>query len=166
MTHHVTDLGDLEREVLNLVWKHAPTTADAIQKLLDRALKESTVRTVLKNALQSMSVADAKGILTGGEDSATQYFRRTTTADLTTRFKPIVAKATSKVQLGALYDQYAGKAASMGLLKPEDANLNDYVAAKALDGLFSRMADEEKAIRKDPLGQTSSLIRKVFSAAK
>ena len=142
--------------------------ADALRVAMNHAAESavSEAKPVLKNALQSMSVADAKGILTGGEDSATQYFRRTTTTDLTTRFKPIVAKATSKVQLGALYDQYAGKAASMGLLKPENANLNDYVAAKALDGLFSRMADEEKAIRKDPLGQTNSLIRKVFSAAK
>ncbi len=48
MTHHVTDLGDLEREVLNLVWKHGPTTADAVQKRLERPLKESTVRTVLR----------------------------------------------------------------------------------------------------------------------
>lgn len=140
--------------------------ADALKVAMNHAAEAAVAeaKPVLKNALQSMTLADAKSILTGNDDAATQYFRRTTTADLTTRFKPIVAKATSKVQLAALYDRYAGKAANFGLLASADANLNDYVTAKALDGLFIRMADEEKAIRKDPLGQTSSLIRKVFGA--
>jgi len=70
------------------------------------------------------------------------------------------------VQLASLYDQYAGRAANLGLLKAQDANLNDYVTSKAMDGLFSRIAEQELAIRKDPLGQTSSLLRKVFGAVK
>ena len=142
--------------------------ADALKVAMNRAAESAVTeaKPVLKNALQAMTLADAKSILTGGDDAATQYFRRTTTADLTTRFRPIVAKATSQVQLAALYDRYAGKAVDFGLLAPADANLNDYVTAKALDGLFVRMADEERAIRKDPLGQTSSLLRKVFSASK
>ena len=61
-------------------------------------------------------------------------------------------------------DDYAGKAARFGLIKGEDAHLNDYVTSKALDGLFLEMADEERAIRKDPLGQASSLIKRVFGA--
>jgi hypothetical protein len=142
--------------------------ADALKVALNRAAESAVAeaKPVLKNALTAMTLADAKSILTGGDDSATQYFRRTTTTELTARFKPIVARATSQVQLAPLYDRYAGKAADLGLIAPADANLNDYVTAKALDGLFIRMADEEKAIRKDPLGQTSSLIRKVFGAAK
>jgi hypothetical protein len=142
--------------------------ADALKVAMNHAAESAVAeaKPVLKNALQGMTLADAKGILTGGEDSATQYFRRTTSTELTTRFKPIVAKATSKLQLASVYDRYAGKASTLGLVTPEDANLNDYVTAKALDGLFLRMADEEKAIRKDPLGQTSSLIRKVFGAAR
>jgi hypothetical protein len=140
--------------------------ADALKVAMNHAAESAVAeaKPVLKNALQKMTLADAKSILAGGDDAATQYFRRTTTADLTTRFKPIVAKATSKVQLASLYDHYAGKAASFGLIAPADANLNDYVTAKALDGLFIRMADEEKAIRADPLGQTSSILRKVFGA--
>lgn len=142
--------------------------ADALKVAMNHAAESAVAeaKPVLKKSLQAMTLADAKSILTGGDDAATQYFRRTTTADLTARFKPIVAQATSKVQLASLYDRYAGKAANLGLLAPADANLNDYVTAKALDGLFIRMAEEEKAIRKDPLGQTSSLIRKVFSAGK
>ena len=63
-----------------------------------------------------------------------------------------------------MYDQYAGKAAQVGLISSQDANLNDYVTAKAMDGLFQAIGEEEKAIRKDPMGQASSLIKKVFSA--
>jgi BlaI family transcriptional regulator, penicillinase repressor len=70
MSHHVTDLGDLEREVLNLVWKHGPTTADAVQKLLDRPLKESTVRTVLRRL-------EEKGYLTHTVDNRTFIYSAT-----------------------------------------------------------------------------------------
>jgi Protein of unknown function (DUF4197) len=119
---------------------------------------------VLKNALHSMSLQDAKGILTGGNDAATAYFRRTTSGELGTRFKPIVARATARLKLADLYNRYAGQAAKFGLLKSQDANVDDYVTGKALDGLYMEMAAEEQAIRQDPLGQTSSLIKKVFGA--
>jgi hypothetical protein len=66
----------------------------------------------------------------------------------------------------ALHNRYAGKAAELGLVHKHDADLNDYVTAKALDGLFSRIADEERAIRKDPLRQANSLIKKVFGAVR
>jgi uncharacterized protein DUF4197 len=119
---------------------------------------------IFKQALQHMTLADAKGILTGGDGAATAYFRQATTTQLTAKFKPIVSGATAKLGLAAKYDQYAGKAAQLGLLSARDANLDDYVTAKALDGLFSRIAEEEHAIRKDPLGQANSLIKKVFGA--
>jgi hypothetical protein len=142
--------------------------ADALKAAMNHAAEAAVAQAkpVFKDALTRMSIADAKSILTGGEDAGTQYFRKATSAQLTDKFRPIIARETAKLKLATLYDQYAGKAASLGLLKAEDANLNDYVTAKALDGLFSRIADEEKAIRKDPLGQTSSLIRKVFGAAR
>ena len=81
---------------------------------------------------------------------------------LTAKFKPIVAAETAKLGLAAKYDEYAGQASQLGLLPAQDANLNDYVTAKALDGLFSRIAEEEHEIRKDPMGQASSIIKKVF----
>jgi hypothetical protein len=68
------------------------------------------------------------------------------------------------LHLASAYDRYAGKAAGLGLISAQEANLNDYVTQKALDGLFSRIADEERAIRKDPVGQANSLIKKVFGA--
>jgi hypothetical protein len=140
--------------------------ADQLKVAMNHAAEQAVAdaRPVFKQAAQHMTVADAKGILTGGETSATQYFRQATTAQLTTRFKPIVARETAKLKLRGLYDQYAGKAAQVGLISSADANLDDYVTAKALDGLFGAIADEERAIRKDPMGQASSLIRKVFGS--
>lgn len=140
--------------------------ADALKVAMNHAAESAVAeaKPVLKQALRRMTVQDAKGILTGGDDSATQYFRRTTADSLGARFKPIVANATAKLKLASMYDQYAGKAAEFGLVKDEDAHLNDYVTSKALDGLYSEMADEERAIRKDPLGQASALIQRVFGA--
>ena len=93
-----------------------------------------------------MTIADAKRILTGGDDAGTQYFREATSTELTAQFKPVVAHETAKLKLASQYDEYAGKAAGLCLIKTQDANVTDYVTAKALDGLFSRMADEERAI--------------------
>ena len=111
-----------------------------------------------------MSLADAKRILTGGDDAATQYFKQTTYAPLKAKFEPIISRTTDKVKLGETYDQLAKKAVAFGVLKPEDATLESYVTDKTLDGLFQMMAEEERAIRKDPLGQASTLLKKVFGA--
>jgi hypothetical protein len=140
--------------------------ADELRVTMNHAAEQAVAQAkpVFADALRHMTLTDAKAILSGGEDAGTQYFRRATGTQLTGRFKPIVAGATARLKLAAQYDQLAGKAAQFGLISAEDANLNDYVTAKALDGLFSRIADEERAIRKDPLGQANSMIRKVFGA--
>ena len=140
--------------------------ADALKAAMNHAAESAVAeaKPALKQALQRMTVEDAKGILTGGDDSATQYFRRATADSLTAKFKPVVARETAKVKLASIYDEYAGKAAAFGLIKGEDAHLDDYVTSKALDGLFAEIADEERAIRKDPLGQANSLIMRVFGA--
>jgi len=142
--------------------------ADNLKAAMNHAAEAavSDAKPVFKQALQKMTLADAKTILSGGEDAGTQYFRKATSDQLMAQFKPIIARETAKLDIASLYDRYAGKAAGLGLIKAQDANLNDYVTNKALDGLFSRVADEERAIRKDPMGQTSSLIKKVFSAAR
>jgi len=142
--------------------------ADNLKAAMNHAAESavSNAKPVFKQALTKMTLADAKTILSGGEDSGTQYFRKATSDQLMSQFKPIIAKETAKLNIASLYDRYAGKAAGLGILPAQDANLNDYVTNKALDGLFTRIADEERAIRKDPMGQTSSLIKKVFSAAK
>jgi len=140
--------------------------ADELELTMNRAAESAVVQAkpILVSAVKKMTWQDAKGILTGGDNAATDYFRRTTSDALTTKFKPIVHQATSRLSLAAKYDAYAGKGAEMGLVKPEDANLDDYVTRKTLDGLFVIMADKEKAIRQDPIGQGSALLKKVFGA--
>jgi hypothetical protein len=139
---------------------------EEIRTTMNHAAEEAVAQAgpIFKDALHHMTLSDAKAILTGGDGAATAYFRRATTEPLTAKFKPVVAAETAKLGVTAKYDEYAGKAAQLGLIKSEDANINDYVTAKALDGLFSRVADEEHEIRKDPLKQTSALLRKVFGA--
>lgn len=139
---------------------------DDLEVRMNRAaeLAVPEAKALLLQAIRDMSVSDAKAILTGGDTAATEYFRRKTSAPLAAKFLPIVQRATAKVQLAQTYDEFAGKAARFGLLDRNQANLEQYVTQKALDGLFLMMADEEKAIRKDPVGQASKLISKVFGA--
>ena len=121
---------------------------------------------MLVDAAKRMSVHDAKGILTGGDDAATQYFKRTTSEPLVKRFQPVVKKAMQKVKLAEKYDEIAASGAKLGLVKEEDAQLEYYVTRKALDGLFLTIAEEEKKIRRDPTRAASAMLRKVFGAAR
>ena len=142
--------------------KYADELVTTMNRAAETAVAEA--KPLLLNAVKSMSVQDAKGILTGGDDAATQYFKRSTSAALGGKFLPIVKKATQKVKLADRYNEFAGKGAKLGLVDKKDADLNDYVTQKALDGLFLMIADEEMKIRKDPLGSASSIISKVFGA--
>ncbi len=121
-------------------------------------------KALLVDAVKNMTLADAKGILTGGPDSATQYFRSKTETQLATKFKPVIAQATAKTGAVKSYNQFAGKAAQFGLLDAKSANVDDYVTAQALDGLYKMIAKEELAIRADPVAQTSKILQKVFGA--
>ena len=138
--------------------------ADELVLRMNRAAEAAVpeAKTLLVDAVKRMSVQDAKGILTGGEDAATQYFKRTTSEPLARRFQPIVKKAMAKVKLAEKYDEIAASGAKLGLVKEEDAQLEDYVTRKALDGLFVVIAEEEKKIRRDPAGTASQIIKKVF----
>ncbi len=142
--------------------KQADELIDAMNRAAEAAVPQA--KTLLVNSIKKMSVDDAKGILSGGEDSATQYFRRTTSAPLAEKFKPIVRKAMARVKLAEKYDQLAGKAAKFGLVREEDAHLEDYVTQKTLDGLYLMIAEEEKAIRKNPAEAAGKLAKKVFGA--
>jgi hypothetical protein len=81
---------------------------------------------------------------------------------LADRFLPIVVKATEKVELAERYNRVAGKAASMGLVRADQADVQQHVTAKALDGLFFMIGEEEKKIRADPLKTGSAILRRVF----
>ena len=142
--------------------------ADELVTAMNRAAEAAVpqARTLLVNSIKQMSVEDAKGILSGGEDSATQYFRRTTSGPMAEKFKPVVKTAMAKVKLAEKYDQFAGKAAKFGLVREQDSHLENYVTQKTLDGLYLMIAEEEKAIRKDPAGAAGNLAKKVFGALK
>jgi hypothetical protein len=142
--------------------------ADELILTMNRAAEAAVpeARQLFVNSVKKMTVHDAKGILQGGDTAGTAYFRRTTEGDLRTRFLPIVKKATAKVGLAQQYKEYAQKGASFGLVKKEDANLDNYVTQKALDGLFVMVAEEEKRIRKDPVRAGTEIARKVFGALR
>jgi len=140
--------------------------ADELIETMNRAAEMAVVeaKPILTNAVKSMSFDDARGILTGGDDAATQYFKRTTSKDIGAKFLPIVKAATAKVDLAGQYNKYAGQAAKLGLMSDKDADLDTYVTQKAMDGLFLMIAEQEKAIRKDPIGTGSNMLQKVFGA--
>lgn len=140
--------------------------SDELITKMNRAAEAAVpeAKALLVNSIKSMTVSDAKGILTGPKDAATQYFKKTTSKDMAAKFLPIVEKATANVQLADTYNKYAEMGAKYGLVKKGDENINQYVTQKALDGLYLMIAKEEAAIRKDPVGQTSSLLKKVFGA--
>jgi hypothetical protein len=142
--------------------KHVDELETAMNRAAEAAVPEA--KKLLVDSIKKMSIDDAKGILTGGDDAATEYFRRTTSGALGEKFKPIVQKAMAKVKLAEKYDQFAGKAAKLGLVKDEDSHLDHYVTGKALDGLYLMIAEEEKAIRANPVGAVGSLAKKVFGA--
>jgi hypothetical protein len=142
--------------------------ADELELTMNRAAEAAVpeAKKLFVDSIGKMSVQDAKGILTGGQTSATEYFKRTTSDQLRARFLPIVKQSTAKVKLADKYNQYAQKGVQFGLVKKEDANLDDYVTQKALDGLFHMVGEQEKLIRQNPVQAGSDIIKKVFGALK
>jgi hypothetical protein len=140
---------------------------DELVMSMNHAAEEAVplAKPLLLNAVKSMSVADAKQILTGGDTSVTSFFRDKTSPQLAVRFLPIVKKVTDRSGLSAQYNATMSQVAKIGLA-PQQATVEDYVTQRALDGLFTVIADEEKAIRRDPLGSGSKIIGKVFGALK
>lgn len=140
--------------------------ADELVQTMNRAAEQAVAQAkpILMDSIRKMSVQDAKGILTGGQDSVTQFFRRTTSEQLAQKFMPIVKDSTRKVQLADKYNKFAGKAASAGLIDAKDADLDSYVTHKAMDGLFLMIAEKEREIRANPVAAGSDLLKKVFGA--
>lgn len=121
-------------------------------------------KAMLTRAVQRMTVDDAKGILAGGNTAVTEFFANKTRLGLHAEFLPIVTQATQKLGLAEKYNQLAGKGAALGLVKKEDANIQQYVTARTLDGLYLMIGEEEKKIRQNPVGYGSAVLSKVFGA--
>ena len=137
---------------------------DDLEVSLNRAAESAVpmARNLLVDAVRNITVADAKRILTGGETSVTDFFADKTRTSLGGTFLPVVHQATSKVGLVQKYDRVVDKAQGLGLYKPEDPTVDHYVTRKALDGLYFMIGEEEKKIRRDPVGTGSAILRKVF----
>ena len=121
---------------------------------------------LLVGAVRSMTVTDAKNILAGGDTSVTQFFSEKTRAPLGKKFLPVVTQATKKVGLAQQYNAFAGKAAGFGLVKKEDATIEQYVTGKTLDGLFLVIGEQEQQLRQNPAAAGSAILKKVFGALK
>jgi hypothetical protein len=141
---------------------------EELEVAINRAAENAVplAKKLLSDAVRTMSVADAKRILTGGETSVTEFFAARTREPLAETFLPAVRQATARVRLAEKYDRIAGKAAGFGLVKQEDASIDHYVTRKTLDGLYFVIGEEERKIRQDPLATGSALLRKVFGALR
>jgi len=140
--------------------KQVDELVTAMNRAAEAAVPEA--RALLISAVKSMSVGDARRIVSGGDDSVTKFFAAKTRKPLAEKFLPIVTRQTEKVDLAARYDALAAKAAGMGLVKGDEASVERYVTGKALDGLYLMIGEEEKKIRRDPIGTGSAILAKVF----
>lgn len=142
--------------------------ADELVLSMNRAAEAAApeAKQLLVDAAKKMSVQDAKKILTGGDTAGTEYFKRTTQAQLAKRFLPIVKKETDRVGLAQQYNSLAGQGVQFGLVQKDQATIEQYVTQKALDGLYYMIGEQEKAFRKNPLGASSDIVKRVFGALR
>lgn len=139
---------------------------DALVQTMNEAAEKAVplAADLLAQAIGHLSVEDARRILGGGDTSVTDFFADKTRTSLTTQFLPVVRRSTDQVQLADKYQAVAGRAAKLGLMKAEDADLPGYVTARALTGLYHVIGEEERKIRRNPAQAGSALLKKVFGA--
>ncbi len=140
--------------------------ADELILSMNRAAEAAVpeAKSLLVKSVREMTLQDAKGILTGGDTAATDFFRRKTESTLTKRFGPIVKKTTDRVGLAQQYDQYAGIATRFGALDKDQASVEQYVTKEALDRLYKVIGEQERNLRANPMQAGSALLQKVFGA--
>lgn len=154
-------LGQIEGVLRSL---HQDQLADEFVATMNHAAEEAVPQAadVFAAAVKKMSLQDVEGIIQGPDDAATQYFRRTSGAELAKRFRPIVAEATDKAGVTLAYKRMMAQVGPMAQMLVGDTDLDGYITQKALDGLFLKIAAEEKAIRTEPVARTTDLLKKVF----
>jgi Protein of unknown function (DUF4197) len=135
-----------------------------MNKAAEQAVPEA--KELLVNAIKTLSLDDAKRILTGGDNSVTEFFKNKTEVPLTVKFLPLVKQATDRVGLAKQYDEVAGQGAKLGLVKGDATNIDQYGTHKALDGLYLMIGEEERAIRQNPAAAGSAIVSKVFGALR
>ncbi|WP_417707239.1 DUF4197 domain-containing protein [Pseudomonas sp.] len=139
---------------------------DQLEASMNKAAEAAVpqAQALLVDAVKKMTVADAKSILGGPQDSATQYLNKSSREQIRARFLPIVKQATDQVGLAQQYNAFAGQAASFGVVDAKSSTVEGYVTEQALDGLFEMIAQQEASIRQNPAGAATSLAKKVFGA--
>jgi len=140
---------------------------DALEVGMNRAAEQATpqAKQIFLRAVENMTFADAKGILTGGDTAATEYFRKQSSGELTTAFAPIVHQSMENVGVVRQYNQIMKNPMASAVANDRNFNLDNYVVGKTMGGLFYMLGEEEKKIRKDPAAQVTSLLKEVFGAA-
>jgi hypothetical protein len=132
----------------------------SMNKAAEAAMPQA--QALLVDAVKKMTVTDAKGILQGGEHSATDYLNRSSREQLRAKFLPIIKQATDQVGVAKQYNAFASQAAAFGVVDAKNANIENYVTEEALDGLFKLIAEQEKTIRQNPTAAATGLAKKVF----
>lgn len=135
---------------------------DSMNQAAEAAVPQA--QALLLDAVKKMSVADAKTILAGGNNAATQYLDKSSREQLRTRFLPVIKKATDQVGVAQQYNALAGKASGLGALDSRYSTIESYVTEQTLDGLFTVIAEQEASIRANPAAAATSLAKKVFGA--
>ncbi len=140
---------------------------DELEVGMNRAAEQAAgeARQVFWDAIMSMTISDAFGILRGGDTAATDYFRNRTYTTLDARFRPIVQRKIQAIGLSRVYTRIADAYNGLPIAgrKPL-VNLDDYVTERALSGLFTVLGQEERKIREDPAARTTELLRRVFGS--
>lgn len=126
----------------------------------EEAAKEA--KPIFLNAIRQMTIQDAANILRGDNDEATQYLKRTTTAQLTEKFQPVIQAALEKTGATRYYSDIVTTYNSIPFTQKVNPNLDEYATELAIDGLFMKIAEEEEKIRLNPAARTSEILRKVF----
>ena len=141
---------------------------DELVLSMNRAAEKAVplAKPLLLDAVKSMSVTDAKNILAGGDTSVTDFFRQKTSGPLAVKFLPIVKSITDRSGLATTYNATVAQVAMFNIVPEQQATVERYVTQRTLDGLFYMIGEEEKAIRRDPVGTGSKIIGKVFGSMK
>lgn len=132
----------------------------SMNKAAEAAMPQA--QALLVDAVKKMTVKDAKGILQGGDDSATEYLDRSSREQLRAKFLPIIKQSTDQVGLAKQYNAFASQAAAFGVVDAKSANVEGYVTEQALDGLFKVIGEQEKNLRQNPTAAATGLAKKVF----
>ena len=139
---------------------------DQLEASMNQAAEAAVpqAQALLVDSVKKMTLQDAKSILSGPQDSATQYLNKSSREQIRAKFLPIVKQATDRIGLAQQYNAFAGQAAAFGVVDAKSASVERYVTEQALDGLFAMIALQEASIRRNPAGAATSLAQKVFGA--